>query len=121
MKMKEELVLAIAAGCCFGLAALMTKIAVPAEFSPSSIDDWKEFIFNLPFLGLVIFNVLGVIFMWWGFSYGRVAIISPICSAFNVIIPVIGAVMILYESVSVIRGLGIAAVTAGTMILSRRG
>jgi uncharacterized membrane protein len=119
--MRNEIILAIISGIFFGMATILTKIAlVPTQgFSIFSLQDWKIFLFSLPFLGLIIFNLLAVIFMWWGFSIGRAAVIVPLVTAIGVLISIIGALVFFKEQISILRAVGIIALTSGVIILRK--
>jgi len=118
---KYELILAIIAGILFGIAAILTKLAlVPTqEFSIFSLQDWKLFIFSWPFVGLAIFGILSVVFLWWGFSRGRAIITISIFIGFSALVSVTGGVLLFGESLSVIKAFGIITITLGVIFLQK--
>jgi uncharacterized membrane protein len=117
----KEIVLAIISGFCFGVTALLTKIALlPLQvFEITSFQHWKIFLFSLPFLGIVVFGFLSVIFFWWGLRHGKAMIVAPLCSSFTILTSIIGAVVLFNEVISVAKALGIIAIAIGTMILRK--
>lgn len=116
---RREIVFAIVSGIFFGIAAILIKFAlIPTQgFSINSLQDWEKFVFSFPFIGLIFFNTLAVLFMWIALFYGKVIVVVSVVTAFTVLASLVGAVIIFNESISILRAVGIFSLTVGVINL----
>ncbi len=117
-----EIPLAAAAGVLYGIGAIFLKQATGTTggFNIFSGGQWTTLLGSPAFLGVIIANALGLLVWFWALSEGRVAVVGPFMSGFMVLIPVIVGLAYFGESLSIMKGVGILAITVGGMALSGR-
>lgn len=119
--------LAIIAGLLFSINAIYMKTTTNIitqsgiDFSLSSPYVWFKVLTTPYFLGVVIAGPLGFIATQAAFSHGRAAIVVPISATVSMLLPVISAVVVFKEDVTLLRLIGITIILIGTLFLYRKG
>ncbi|RJO65061.1 MAG: hypothetical protein C4523_16765 [Myxococcales bacterium] len=118
-RITPEPFLALGAGLLFGLGTVCLKVltlrlgeATGAwyELTWQAIGDW-------PLWGLIATNLVGFVLFQMAFSYGRVAVVSPLSTNASMVLPVVAGTAALGEPMGWLKAAGIAVVAIGTTLL----
>ncbi len=119
-----EFLLALAAGLSFGLQNLYMKVmtwhagAALGQFDLRSFASWAHMFGSLPLYAVLVWVVLGTIFVQGAFAHGRVALVNPICTGFTTVVPMSAAAWVFGERLDAARIGGIALSLLGAAVLA---
>lgn len=96
-----NLIFSLGAGIFSGLGAIFTKAYMSAidfsNFSSSIIFAFKQWIWWLFFLIMVVYNLLSEVFPQIAYQKGKVVLVAPLFAVMALIIPVFGGIIIFSE------------------------
>ncbi|HPM76484.1 MAG TPA: EamA family transporter [bacterium] len=122
---RTEFTLSIAGGFTFGLANLMGKLLtqraileVGEPFSLGRIEVWGSLLTDYPVLVVIVCNFFGAVFQQTAFANGRAGLVATIVTIVSTIIPIVAALTIFGETVTIFHAIGIALVIVGTGLLA---
>lgn len=117
----KELLLGIFSGILYGIAGVLTKIALApvGELSFFSLGSWKIFIFSLPFVEAWLIAQVAIILQLWGFKLGRASVIMTLIAAGATFTSIAGGILIFDEKIPILRILGAAAIVGGVALFKK--
>lgn len=121
-----EVALAIIAGLLFSIGAIYMKattslIREGMDFTLSSPEVWFKVLTTPYFLGVIIAGASGFVITQGAFSHGRAAIVTPIITTVSMLVPVVAAILIFKEEITLLRGMGLLVIMIGALLLWRKG
>ncbi|HOD08702.1 MAG TPA: hypothetical protein PKG98_11510 [Myxococcota bacterium] len=119
----QEFSLAVSAGLAFGLANLsVATLMILFNSFEAGTPLFPVRVIGIltafPLYGIIVFNLLGSAFYQTAFANGRASIVASVCTIIGNTVPIIGAVLILGEKISVFHAVGIIVVLAGAIVLA---
>ncbi len=122
-----EVALAIIAGLLFSVGAIYMKATTSLiresmqHFTLASPEVWFKVLTTPYFLGVVIAGASGFVITQGAFSHGRAAIVTPIITTVSMLVPVVAAILIFKEEITLLRGTGLLVIMIGALFLWRKG
>ena len=114
---RPEILLALVVGMCFGAGSILTKALTVGYAGPGkTVMTWSILVDPL-LLAVVVANVAGLVLLQAAFQRGRAAVIVPLQLAMANAITVVAGILIFAEHITPLRGLGIAVIIGGTVLL----
>lgn len=113
---------AILAGSLFGCGAIFMKLATAGIGSLTllSAADWISLLTNRYFWLLLLVNFAGLLAWLKSLQEGKVTIVGPIVGGFIISVTVFSGITFFGETLTPMRCVGIIAIMAGALGLSRR-
>ena len=124
--MSVEFTLSVSAGILFGLANPFGKFLTQRAmllpdcqpFSFASGETWLRIVSDYPGWVIVGCNVIAGPMMQTALANGRASIVSPLITIISTVIPILAAITIFGEAVTVLQAVGILIVLGGTACLA---
>jgi uncharacterized membrane protein len=114
---QPEVLLALVVGLCFGAGSVLTKALTVASAGPGqSIMTWAVLL-NPLLVAVVLANVAGLVLLQAAFQRGRAAVVVPLQLAMANAVTVLAGVVVFAEHITLLRGVGIVLIVAGTTLL----
>ena len=118
-----ELLFAIGSGFGFGMGSVALKMLdldlkrTIGGFYVSDLSFLLTFLASPNGWMLIVFNLAGFALFQLSFAHGRITLIGPLSQVFSMVIPVMAGILAFRESLAPWQWLGVATVTAGTLML----
>ncbi len=122
--LSAEFMLALAAGLAFGLQNLYMKVMTwhageaLGHLDLRSLASWLHVVTSAPLYAVLLWVVLGTVFVQAAFAHGRVALVTPICTGVTTVVPMVAAAWVFGERFDTHRGVGVALSLAGPVVLA---
>ncbi|MFN7954256.1 MAG: EamA family transporter [bacterium] len=119
-----EFLLSLAAGLSFGLQNLYMKVMTwhageaLGHLDLRSLRSWLHVLSSAPLYAVLLWVILGTVFVQAAFSHGRVALVTPICTGVTTVVPMLAAAWVFGERFDLPRGVGIALSILGPLVLA---
>jgi len=110
---------ALLSGVFGGLAPTLQKMGLPASFAPGAAAGWATALSNPVFLLGAILGIISVPILIVAFSYGKASVLFPVGGGTGYITTLFSAYLLLGESITYLKLVGVAVIILGVSLLGR--
>ena len=110
---------ALLSGIFGGLAPTFQKLGLPPSFSPGSVQGWAAAFSSPIFLFGAILGVVSIPLLIVAFSYGKASVLFPVGGGTGYVTTLLSAALLLGESITYQKLVGVGIIILGVTLLSR--